>query len=146
MNDFSTAPVMAQRYTPEQQAEMRRAIAEQLRADALANGKNPPITISFAPEIDGEMYPPSRLERSPEMDMFASPRLCAKISPKDVQTGITSATAVLVALKALAEAGFDVWDMFVQKFGKPENKQEEKMLKAFLAPNEEAKTQLRQIA
>ena len=134
MNDFS----LAQKYTPEQQAEIRRALTEQAKANA--QGQR---TVSLIPTIDGKPQAPiGGLERTPDTDDYQTSMLCASIKPKDVQTGLTSATAILIAFKALAEAGFDVWDMFTQKFGKPKNKQEEQALKAIFAPNPEGKANL----
>jgi propanediol dehydratase large subunit len=80
------------------------------------------------------------LARSPQQDTFAMSDkplgiVATKISPKDVATGIGVATSILIGLKQLAQAGFDVWDTFVERFGKPKTPEEEQALRALLAPN-----------
>jgi hypothetical protein len=81
----------------------------------------------------------AKLVRTPETDEFDSKpemKLCAsKIDANEITKGIGLATSVLIALKGLAQAGFDVWDTFVERFGVPESKEEEQALKAMLAPN-----------
>jgi propanediol dehydratase large subunit len=81
------------------------------------------------------------LERNPQQDCFAmsdNPKCfiaASKVSPKDVAAGIGVATSILIGLKQLAQAGFDVWDTFVDRFGKPKTPEEEQALRALLAPN-----------
>jgi propanediol dehydratase large subunit len=80
-------------------------------------------------------------ERTPQQDSFAmsdnskSFIAAAKVSPKDVAEGIGVATSILLGLKQLAQAGFDVWDTFVERFGKPKTPEEEQALREILAPN-----------
>jgi hypothetical protein len=89
------------------------------------------------------------LARTPEQDTFvagANVKGCfappKKIAVQDVTAGLGIATSVLIALKQLAQAGFDVWDTFVDRFGKPKSAEEEKALKAFLAPNPNANREI----
>jgi propanediol dehydratase large subunit len=80
------------------------------------------------------------LERTPQQDTFVAGSsvkslAAVNVSTKDIATGIGTATAILVGLKQLAQAGFDVWDTFVERFGKPKTIEEEQVLRAILAPN-----------
>jgi propanediol dehydratase large subunit len=80
------------------------------------------------------------LARSPKQDTFINDDntkclAAVKISPKEVAADIGAATSILIGLKQLAQAGFDVWDTFVDRFGKPKTPEEEQALKAILAPN-----------
>jgi hypothetical protein len=80
------------------------------------------------------------LARCPQQDTFTTGDnvkclAAVKISPKEVAADIGAATSILIGLKQLAQAGFDVWDTFVDRFGKPKTPEEEQALKAILAPN-----------
>ncbi len=101
-----------------------------------------PINNTSSPQAGniGSIPPKNTLNRTPDQDIYQATgemsQLCASIKPQDVQNGLVTATGILIAFKALADAGFDVWDMFTSKFGQPKTKEEEKALKAFLAPAE----------
>jgi hypothetical protein len=112
------------------------------------NGQNQITTLAskktdkeFVDYIVDKTIKQNSLARTPETDEFLPMQdeckyLGAAIKPKDVAAGIGTATSILVALKGLADAGFDVWDTFVERFGKPQTKQEEQVLKMMLAPKD----------
>lgn len=97
----------------EQKAEVRKAIVQQYQESAKEN----------------------TLARSPQSDKFMMEDKCigaVAFSPKVITETAIGITAMVTALQSLAKAGFDVWDMFISRFGKPESKEEEKALKAAL--------------
>ena len=68
----------------------------------------------------------------PNQDEFNVGKCCYAISPKNIASGVIGLTAVVTSLKTLAQTGFDIWDEFTKRFGKPESKEEEQALKAAL--------------
>ena len=65
-------------------------------------------------------------------DTFGSPaKIMASFNPA---AAMATATGIIIAFEKLAEAGFKVYDMFVERFGKPANKEEEAALRAALEP------------
>lgn len=129
MSDVSMQPnvqTVVPKYTPEEAMEIRKELAENLKEQAQKKGINPPVNIDFVPELSGNITnspmlgKTNGLERSPNQDEYSANNeklLCASISPKEAVEGISSVTAVLVALKGLVNAGFDLNDLFKDRFG-----------------------------
>ncbi|MCM1338170.1 MAG: hypothetical protein NC191_00685 [Muribaculaceae bacterium] len=105
--DLGVANCNVKELTTEQKAEVRKVIVEQYK------------------QIES-----NNLERTPNCDEYFGAAYC--FSPKTVANGVISLTAVVTALKTLAQTGFDIWDEFTKRFGKPESKEEEQALKAAL--------------
>ena len=136
MSDVSMQPnvqTATPKYTPEDAAKIRNEIAQNLQEQAKQKGITPPMTISFAPEISGDTQKltpftnPNGLERSPEQDGFvlqdavlgaSNGNVKQFISPKGAVEGISTMTAILVGLKELVNAGFDLNDLFKDRIGK----------------------------
>lgn len=136
MSDVSMQPnvqTATPKYTPEDAAKIRNEIAQNLQEQAKQKGITPPMTISFAPEISGDTQKltpftnPNGLERSPEQDGFelqdtvlgaSNGNVKQLISPKGAVEGISTMTAILVGLKELVNAGFDLNDLFKDRMGK----------------------------
>ena len=98
--------------------------------------------------IEHHKHKKNELQRTPNNDCFVcnnhedidnmgngalgSPaKIMASFNPA---TAMAAATGLIVAFEKLAEAGFKVYDMFVERFGKPANKEEEAALRAALEP------------
>lgn len=123
-------------YSPEKAAEKRKEIAERLKTQLEAQGKDTKnLTISYAPELEPENNIdrlPS-LERSPDADevILANKMLCAKITPADVTRGVGELTAIIAALSGLFDVAEGFIDKIVDKFN-PKNEAERAMLKSMV--------------
>ena len=124
-------------YSPEKAAEKRKEIAERIKAQLEAQGKDASnLRVSFAPELEPEnnidRIPP--LERSPETDevmLFASKpdMICAKVTPKDV---IAWGEAFAFIAGLAEKYGPMVYDFFSDLFGSKPKTPEQVAMKAMV--------------
>ena len=143
-------------YDPEKAAEKRKEIAEKLAEQCMAEGKKPPLTISFAPELEGRGrmdragFKPDGTPAKPPVTISYAPDLIR--SPKDdmVEIGNNSRIgingsnqpvmlasvspkdamawiAVFDALGGLVEKyGAEAIDFFIDRFGQKPEKEPDK--------------------
>jgi len=116
MADVSINNTIQQYSAPDKAASVQNDFEANLKEAAIAKGITPPAELTSALETsDKPSAPAGGLERSPEQDSLDTQMLGAgmkSLTPKKAAEEISTATQILVGLKALFEAGFDLNDLF----------------------------------
>lgn len=115
MDKVNMSNVGLNNLTDTQKAEVRKAVVEHYKHKKNDLQRTP----------DADCYVCNKTE-----ERLGSPaKVMASFNPAAV---MATATGIILAFEKLAEAGFKVYDMFVERFGKPATKEEEMALRAAL--------------